>query len=99
MFFSYIKSLYSQKIIYLVTVFEICLSESLECGEPLEFVFFQFVVYLYPNDFNAVSLQFAYFVPEIPKFGEPISNVTVPVGREAVLTCAVENLSTYKVSD
>ncbi|XP_046420785.1 lachesin-like [Neodiprion pinetum] len=36
--------------------------------------------------------------PEGPTFDVPISNVTVPVGREAVLACVVGNLSTYKVA-
>lgn len=35
---------------------------------------------------------------DIPKFGEPIQNQTVPVGREAVFSCVVDNLQTYKVS-
>lgn len=35
----------------------------------------------------------------MPKFAEPISNVTVTVGREATLTCVVEDLGTYKVSN
>lgn len=34
----------------------------------------------------------------VPKFGEPITNVTVPVGREATLICVVEDLGTYKVA-
>ncbi|XP_055387238.1 lachesin isoform X2 [Condylostylus longicornis] len=39
-------------------------------------------------------------IPEkdLPKFGEPLQNVTVPVGREAVLQCVVENLQTYKIA-
>jgi hypothetical protein len=36
-------------------------------------------------------------IADIPKFGAPIQNVTVPVGREAVLSCVVDNLQTYKV--
>lgn len=36
-------------------------------------------------------------VPD-PKFSASISNVTVPVGREAVLTCLVSDLGTYKVA-
>lgn len=32
-----------------------------------------------------------------PDFSKPIGNVTAPVGREAVLTCAVTNLGPYKV--
>lgn len=33
-----------------------------------------------------------------PEFIGSISNVTYPVGREAVLTCSVKNLGKYKVS-
>ncbi|XP_069173872.1 lachesin [Procambarus clarkii] len=33
----------------------------------------------------------------LPRFQEPIKNVTVPLGREAVLSCIVENLGEYKV--
>lgn len=33
-----------------------------------------------------------------PEFLGSISNVTYPVGREAVLTCSVKNLGKYKVS-
>ncbi|XP_017474591.1 PREDICTED: uncharacterized protein LOC108365142, partial [Rhagoletis zephyria] len=37
-------------------------------------------------------------IPEkdLPKFGEPLQNVTIPVGREAILQCVVDNLQTYK---
>ncbi|XP_012136049.2 neurotrimin [Megachile rotundata] len=35
---------------------------------------------------------------EGPSFTVPITNVTVPMGREAVLACVVANLSTYKVA-
>lgn len=34
---------------------------------------------------------------DLPKFGEPLQNITVPVGREALLSCVVDNLQTYKV--
>ncbi|KAF5286304.1 hypothetical protein FQA39_LY04202 [Lamprigera yunnana] len=33
-----------------------------------------------------------------PKFTGPIVNVTVPVGREAIIECGVDNLSTFKVA-
>ncbi|XP_024946078.1 neurotrimin isoform X2 [Cephus cinctus] len=38
--------------------------------------------------------------PEIidPKFKEPIANVTAPVGREAILSCIVQDLAGYKVA-
>ncbi|XP_054083591.1 basement membrane-specific heparan sulfate proteoglycan core protein-like [Zeugodacus cucurbitae] len=40
------------------------------------------------------------FIPEkdLPKFGEPLHNVTIPVGREAVMQCVVDNLQTYKIA-
>ncbi len=34
---------------------------------------------------------------EIPEFTAPISNVTTPLGREAVLSCTVNNIAKYKV--
>ncbi|XP_002133117.3 cell adhesion molecule 2 [Drosophila pseudoobscura] len=39
-------------------------------------------------------------IPEkdLPKFGELLQNVTVPVSREAVLQCVVDNLQTYKIA-
>lgn len=37
-------------------------------------------------------------VSEGPSFTVPITNVTIPMGREAVLTCVVANLSIYKVN-
>jgi len=33
----------------------------------------------------------------MPKFGEDLNNVTVPVGREAIFMSNVEGLATYKV--
>ncbi|XP_061711302.1 lachesin-like [Cydia pomonella] len=33
-----------------------------------------------------------------PGFTGPITNVTAPLGREAILACSVHNLSTYKVA-
>ncbi|XP_051858037.1 uncharacterized protein LOC117564504 isoform X2 [Drosophila albomicans] len=35
---------------------------------------------------------------DLPKFGELLQNVTIPVGREAVLQCVVDNLQTYKIA-
>ncbi|EDV31901.1 uncharacterized protein Dana_GF14310, isoform B [Drosophila ananassae] len=39
-------------------------------------------------------------IPEkdLPKFGGLLQNVTVPVSREAVLQCVVDNLQTYKIA-
>ncbi|XP_054267447.1 lachesin-like isoform X2 [Macrosteles quadrilineatus] len=44
------------------------------------------------------TLAFTQDNVEIPKFTEGISNMTIPVGREAVLTCVVEDLLNYKVA-
>uniref|UniRef100_A0A8D8Y4J3 Opioid-binding protein/cell adhesion molecule homolog n=1 Tax=Cacopsylla melanoneura TaxID=428564 RepID=A0A8D8Y4J3_9HEMI len=35
---------------------------------------------------------------DVPKFSEPISNVTAPVGREATLICVVDDIGGYKVA-
>ncbi|XP_055298956.1 neurotrimin-like isoform X2 [Sitodiplosis mosellana] len=35
---------------------------------------------------------------DLPKFGEPLQNLTIPVGREALLSCVVDNLQTYKIA-
>ncbi|XP_055542497.1 lachesin-like [Wyeomyia smithii] len=41
----------------------------------------------------------SYFLDrDLPKFGEPIQNLTVALGREAVLICVIDNLQTYKVA-
>lgn len=34
---------------------------------------------------------------ELPRFAEEIQNVTVSVGRDALLACVVDNLRHYKV--
>ncbi|XP_076238189.1 neurotrimin [Calliopsis andreniformis] len=36
--------------------------------------------------------------PDLPRFGSPLNNLTVSVGREAIFTCIVENLGPYKVA-
>ncbi|KAL3276400.1 hypothetical protein HHI36_011784, partial [Cryptolaemus montrouzieri] len=38
------------------------------------------------------------YYEENPKFKAPITNVTIPVGREAILSCLVEDLGQYKVA-
>uniref|UniRef100_A0A0K8T337 Ig-like domain-containing protein n=1 Tax=Lygus hesperus TaxID=30085 RepID=A0A0K8T337_LYGHE len=44
------------------------------------------------EDFNMVSDSV------LPKFAEPILNVTVTVGKDALMACVVENLRNYKVA-
>lgn len=34
---------------------------------------------------------------ELPRFAEEVQNVTVSVGRDALLACVVDNLRHYKV--
>jgi hypothetical protein len=34
-----------------------------------------------------------------PRFGDPVLNLTVPVGREAVFSCVVQNLKEHQVSE
>ena len=48
------------------------------------------------NVFNLIDL-FSFFAAD-PKFSAPIANVTVAVGREAILTCVVHDLGAYKVN-
>jgi hypothetical protein len=38
-------------------------------------------------------------VPDDPEFGVAIGNLTTPVGREVVLSCTVDRLGKYKVSN
>lgn len=49
------------------------------------------------NEDLFVYLFFFFFPSDLPKFGEPLQNITIPVGREALLSCVVDNLQTYKV--
>lgn len=42
--------------------------------------------------------NFNFIFTDLPKFGERLQNITVPVGRDAVLICVVDNLQTYKVN-
>ncbi|XP_018347491.1 PREDICTED: neurotrimin-like [Trachymyrmex septentrionalis] len=35
---------------------------------------------------------------DLPRFGKPLNNLTVSVGREAIFTCIVEDLGPYKVA-
>lgn len=53
------------------------------------FKYFYFMINLWLFVISALN-------PE-PKFGEPIPNVTVAVGRDASLPCVVENLGSHKV--
>lgn len=43
-------------------------------------------------------MRFTADANNMPRFANPIGNVTVAVGRDASLPCAVENLGPFKVS-
>lgn len=43
-------------------------------------------------------LFFIFSEVQFPRFAEPIPNVTVTIGRDALLACVVDNLRNYKVS-
>ena len=45
---------------------------------------------------ESANPPFQLFVSD-PNFSAPITNITTPVGREAVLTCIVHDLISYKV--
>ncbi|CRK94221.1 CLUMA_CG007736, isoform A [Clunio marinus] len=47
----------------------------------------------HPNETNSYIQD-----RDTPKFGEPIQNQTIAVGREAVFSCVVDNLQTYKIA-
>ncbi|XP_046451650.1 hemicentin-1-like isoform X1 [Daphnia pulex] len=42
--------------------------------------------------------DFRYFPNEVPTFAKEIENATVPVGREATLSCVIYNLGNFKVA-
>ncbi|XP_034192563.1 neurotrimin isoform X2 [Osmia lignaria lignaria] len=42
--------------------------------------------------------NFFHVLTDLPRFGKPLNNLTVSVGREAIFTCIVENLGPYKVA-
>ncbi|XP_055682646.1 opioid-binding protein/cell adhesion molecule homolog isoform X1 [Lutzomyia longipalpis] len=47
---------------------------------------------------NGIFMTTIHGDEDLPKFGEPIQNVTVPIGREATLSCTIDNLQTYKIA-
>ncbi|XP_069688999.1 lachesin-like isoform X3 [Periplaneta americana] len=49
---------------------------------------------------NGISTAIEEFTNEalLPRFAEPIPNVTVTIGRDALLACVVDNLRGYKVA-
>lgn len=47
--------------------------------------------------YDNVYYNLLIFFSDMPKFAEPITNVTVPVGREATIVCIVDDLGSYKV--
>ena len=52
------------------------------------------MIYVESYKVNRATLS----VSDLPRFGKPLNNLTVSVGREAIFACVVENLGPYKVS-
>lgn len=46
------------------------------------------------------SVSFVLLLTELnlPRFAEPIPNITVTIGKDALLACVVDNLKSYRVS-
>lgn len=55
------------------------------------------LVFLYGLFIDKMVFHSTNSVAPDPNFSSPIANITVPVGREAVLTCVVHDLFSYKV--
>lgn len=49
------------------------------------------------NDDNLFFFSSFEYISADPNFSAPIMNITVPVSREAILTCMVHDLVSYKV--
>lgn len=46
-----------------------------------------------------INLQINLFSEQnLPRFAEPIPNITVTIGRDALLACSVDNLKGFKVN-
>ncbi|XP_054743973.1 limbic system-associated membrane protein isoform X1 [Anastrepha obliqua] len=64
--------------------------------QPAAGLLFVLIFMCHKNDFNLIET--AADVITDPKFSFPIVNVTASVGREAFLTCVVQDLGSYKVA-
>lgn len=52
-----------------------------------------FIFFCVTYEFMSTSVSELSF----PRFAEPIPNITVTIGRDALLGCVVDNLKNYKV--
>lgn len=60
----------------------------------------QVAVYNFHFEFFKCELVLFVFAEALmPRFAEPIPNVTVSVGRDALLACVVDNLRGFKVNN
>lgn len=72
-------------------------------GSSVKYIYFKrayFILYIlfyrgFVREFYNGSLYIIF--AELPRFGEPLNNITVSVTREAIFTCIVESLGPYKV--
>lgn len=56
------------------------------------------MVYAYTDWICMLLIYLCVIESLLPRFAEPIQNVTVTVGRDALLACVVDNLRGYKVT-
>lgn len=61
------------------------------------------MITVYEYNDGKFNIFLSYVIAEIlfsdlPKFSDTMRNLTVSVGRDAILECVVESLSTFKVS-
>lgn len=56
----------------------------------------------FPLSFNVLQFLCPFFFSKtelnLPRFAEPIPNITVTIGKDALLACVVDNLKSYRVS-
>ncbi|XP_071051638.1 lachesin-like [Onthophagus taurus] len=67
---------------------------SWDAGSGARAILFMFTA----NFFGPAALGKLDSIHDSPKFTTPIANVTVPVGREAILECVVDNLSNFRIA-
>lgn len=51
------------------------------------------------RDFSALNNKYIFLGQAFqPEFAEPLTNLTIPIGRNATFRCLVHNLGGYRVS-
>lgn len=53
---------------------------------------------LFPFNWIVIFHLFYFIELNLPRFAEPIPNITVTIGKDALLACVVDNLKSFRVS-